>query len=272
MIDRIKQVIEIANKDENIRGVFLHGSRVDKDIDEDIYQDYDVDYIVKNVEEFSTDVFKDVSMMFVPSNIYKEIFGNEKLYLMQFSDYSRIDLVVCTYADFKEKHIGKGIMKCLLDKDNRLSELETENNSVNYLKEMSRQQYEDTCAEFFWEIQNMAKGLKRDEISYALFIRDISLRDMLNKMLDTYIGMNNDFKVAVGTLGKYRKKYLPTNIYEKYRNTYCSNTEMDCWNSLFSMISLFDMIAKSVGAKFGYSYPQATKDFVMKYLREVCQM
>ena len=63
----------------------------------------------------------------------------------------------------------------------------------------------------------MAKGIKRDELSFTMFIRDVSLRDMLNCVVDEYIGMNNDYSVSVGTLGKYRKKYLSQIQYELYQ-------------------------------------------------------
>lgn len=269
MKNRLNKIIEIAIADDNIRGVVLYGSRAYDDIKPDIYQDYDIYYIVNNIDIFSIDVYEDVSLMFIPSDIYSNLFENEKLYFMQFSDYSRIDLTICTYEVFCEKHIKQGIMKCLLDKDNILKRIESVDNSINWVKPLNQQLYLDTCSEFFWEIQNMAKGLKRDQISFALFIRDISLRDMLNRMVDAYIGMNNNFQVSVGTLGKYRKTYLPENYYNIYRKTYNSNTYADCWDSLFSMISLFDTLAKIIAKKYGYSYPQEKKEFVINYLKFV---
>lgn len=271
MDKRLTEIIDIAIADENIRGVILYGSRACDDIDTDMYQDYDIYYIVNNIDAFSVDVYKDIGLMFIPSDIYSDLFENEKTYLMQFSDYSRIDLTICTYEVFCKQHMGQGAMKCLLNKDNILNGVDTDNNSMNWVKPFDKQSYLDTCSEFFWEVQNMAKGLKRDQISFALFIRDISLRDMLNRMVDVYIGMNNNYRVSVGTLGKYRKKYLPADHYNMYRKTYNSNTYEDCWDSLFSMISLFDILAKKIAEKYNYIYPQEKKDFVMKYLEFVCE-
>lgn len=73
----------------------------------------------------------------------------------------------------------------------------------------------------------MAKDLKREESSFAMFIRDTSLRSMLNQIVDTYIGISHDNKVSVGTLEKYRKKYLLRDEYELYKNTYLLNMTED---------------------------------------------
>jgi len=43
---------------------------------------------------------------------------------------------------------------------------------------MDENTFNNACAEFFWEIQNVVKGLKRDELSSAMFLRDIAMRDI----------------------------------------------------------------------------------------------
>ena len=269
MKNRLNEIMDIATADSNIRGVVLYGSRALDAVQPDMYQDYDVYYIVNNVDMFSIEAFKDIGLMFVPSEIYHELFENERTYLMQFSDYSRVDLTICTHETFCQKHLGRGAMKCLLDKEGTLKEIGSDENSVNWVKPLDQQTYTDTCSEFFWEVQNMAKGLKRDQISFALFIRDVSLRDMLNRMVDAFIGMNHGFQVSVGTLGKYRRRYLPAEYYDLYRKTYNSNTDDDCWASLFAMIHLFDVLARSIAQKYDYHYPHEKLEFVMQYLEFV---
>ncbi len=112
----------------------------------------------------------------------------------------------------------------------------------------------------------MAKGIKRDELSFTMFIRDVSLRDMLNCVVDEYIGMNNDYSVSVGTLGKNRKKYLSQIQYELYRKTYLSNAVEDIWESLFCMIDLFSILGKCIAKKYGYKYPKADERYMKNYL------
>ena len=44
-----------------------------------------------------------------------------------------------------------------------------------------------TCSEYWWCLNNVAKGLKRNELPYALDVIDFTLRPMLK----TSIGMEN---------------------------------------------------------------------------------
>ena len=90
VVNRRSQILEIAQNDENIRGVFLYGSEVNKDVCPDIYQDFDIYYIAESIDDFDVSVFTGVGLMFIPSDNYPEIFENEYAYLMLFEDDSRI--------------------------------------------------------------------------------------------------------------------------------------------------------------------------------------
>ena len=48
-------LLDTAAKDERIRAAYLEGSRVFPDIPKDIFQDYDVVYVVKETTSFQRD-------------------------------------------------------------------------------------------------------------------------------------------------------------------------------------------------------------------------
>jgi len=267
-IDRRSQILEIAQNDENIRGVFLYGSKVNKEVRPDIYQDFDIYYIAENIDDFDISVFADVGLMFVPSDNYPEIFENEYAYLMLFEDDSRIDLVVCTRETFLQKHANEIPMECLLDKDNNLPKTNLGFSEHYYVKPINEIIFAGTCSEFLWELQNVAKGIKRDELSYTMFIRDIGVRDMLNKIIDAYIEMTNP-SATVGTLGKYRKKYLSETQYSTYKMTYLSNNSEDIWKSIFYMLELFEELGTCIASHYGYKYPESEVRYIKDYLIRV---
>lgn len=266
MQNRYKYITDIARSDENIRGVVLYGSRADSDVKPDQYQDFDIYYIVNDKEKFNASVFENVKLCFVPSEVYPELFQGENAYLMLFDDDDRIDLTVGTMQTFLTNHTDGQLMKCLLDKDDKIHRLNDSDRSSYWVKPIDGKTFRNTCSEFLWETQNMAKGLKRDELPFAIFIRDISLRNMLNRFIDTYIGINNDYKVSVGTLGKYRKKYLSKAQYELYKNTYLSNTTEDVWKSLFYMIDLFGSLGRYIADKCNFIYPEEDEQYMRDYL------
>ena len=50
-----KLIIDFARSDERIRAVLLNGSRANSKISPDEYQDYDIVYVVDNIESFISD-------------------------------------------------------------------------------------------------------------------------------------------------------------------------------------------------------------------------
>lgn len=269
MPDRLYEILKQAQQDENVRGAVLYGSRVNREIQPDPYQDYDIYFIVQAVERFDVSSISGVKLSFEPSRVYPALFPDECVYLMLFEDDSRVDLTVCTLKTFLEKHNKGELMRCLLDKDGKIPSLNQSDASGTWVSPMDEKTFQDTCSEFFWEIQNMVKGLKRDALSYAMFIRDISLRDMLNRLIDQCIGMRNEFKVSVGTLGKFRKNYLRQDEYDLYQKTYRSNTQRDRIDSLFYMLDLFSLMGKWVAAARRFDYPEEKEQVVRDYLQRV---
>lgn len=170
MNNRYSYILEIAENDDNIRGVVLYGSRANNDVEPDEYQDYDIYFIVSNINDFDISVFENIKLKFVPSDIYPELFPKECANLMLFEDDSRIDLVVCRRDTFLTNHVNGQCMKCMIDKDNNLHNLYINDKSTSWVKPLDEKTFLSTCSEFYWELQNMAKGIKRDELSLAMFI------------------------------------------------------------------------------------------------------
>ena len=48
-------ILSIANDDERIHAVYMNGSRVNKNIKNDIFQDYDIVYVVNETSSFIRD-------------------------------------------------------------------------------------------------------------------------------------------------------------------------------------------------------------------------
>ena len=102
MMDRI---MEVAQKDERVRGVYMSGSRTNPNAPRDIFQDYDIVYVVTDISSFREDrgwidVFGRRLYMQYPDDMpmpWEEI-DTEKSYgyLMQFADGNRIDLRLAT--------------------------------------------------------------------------------------------------------------------------------------------------------------------------------
>lgn len=87
----------------------------------------------------------------------------------------------------------------LLDKDNLFTKNHPAENFWN-VKRPTSKLFDDCCNEFHWCLNNVAKGIARDEVSYVMQMMNY-VRDMLIVMLEWYVGMENDFEVTSGKFG-----------------------------------------------------------------------
>ena len=267
----LKLVLNIANEDDNIRAVLMAGSRANLDCPVDIYQDFDIVYFVKDIKPYwdndawIEDKFGKPSFMQKPESmslIPPDNNGNYA-YLMMFPDGNRIDLQITkeTYADDGEPAI------LLLDKDGTFPKISVAKDYW-YIEKPNQKFFSDCCNEFHWCLNNVAKGIAREELSYAME-QFQNVRDMLMKMLEWYIGVNNNFAVSAGKSGKYFKKFLPEDIYLRFTKTYSDADYGHMWEAAFEMLYLFDDVAKAVAEHLNFFYNEDEAVGIERYMKKV---
>lgn len=260
MMDRI---IEVAEKDERVRGVYMSGSRTNPNAPRDIFQDYDIVYVVTDISSFREDrgwidVFGRRLYMQYPDAMpmpWEEI-DTEKSYgyLMQFADGNRIDLRLATMEYALEDIKKDRLCRILLDKDKVLPEIPQATDEDHWVKRPGEKEYLNCCNEFWWMQNSIGKGIWRGEITYAMDMLNLHARPELMKMLTWYVGVNRNFSCSVGKCGKYLDKYVTQEEYQRLMETYPGAKEEAIWNSVWVMCDLFDEIARKVGDGLGYDY------------------
>lgn len=268
----LKLILNTAQEDENIRAVLMTGSRANQDCKSDIYQDFDVVYFVRDVkpywdnetwieEKFGTPsiVQKPESMQLIPPDN-----DGAYIYLMIFPDGNRIDLQITKdpYVDDGEPAI------LLLDKDGEFPKIEVQKDHW-YIKKPSQKYFSDCCCEFYWCLNNVAKSIAREELSYAMEQLNHYVRDMLIQMLEWYAGVKHQFSVSTGKKGNYFKKLLPKEIYTKFTKTYCDADFEHMWDASFEMLYLFDEIARVVAEDLDFIYDERNRNGIEKYMKQV---
>lgn len=123
-------LLNIANNDERIRAVYLNGSRTNPNAPKDIFQDYDVVYVVNETKSFIEDknwinLFGEILYMQYPDEHPDFPSDKENFYgwLMQFTDGNRIDLHIETLSHAQANILNDILCLVLLDKDNCLPEI-----------------------------------------------------------------------------------------------------------------------------------------------------
>lgn len=87
---------------------------------------------------------------------------------MQFTDGNRLDLTVCTLSQSLKDMENDQLCRILLDKDNILLQIPEPTDEKYWVKKPSEKQFLDTCNEFWWCLNNVAKGLWREEVPYVM--------------------------------------------------------------------------------------------------------
>ncbi|MBQ3512264.1 MAG: aminoglycoside 6-adenylyltransferase [Lachnospiraceae bacterium] len=269
-------MLQIAEEDERIRAVYMNGSRTNQNVEKDIFQDYDVVYVVTDTKPFIEEKdwinkFGEIWFMQYPDEHpdYPSDKANFYGWLVQFKDGNRIDLHVESIEHAKEHIRDDKLCKILLDKDNILPDIPEATDEDYHVKRPTTEQFVCTCTEFWWCLNNVAKGLWREEILYVQDMINFCVRKQLEKVLSWKIGIKTDFSVSVGKSAKYMYKWLEQEEYDEYLSTYASGNTKDCWRAVFKMTDLFSKIAKNVAEELGYTYNSEDENACIDFLNIV---
>lgn len=271
--EMISLIKDVANNDENIRAAYMEGSRTNPNAPKDIFQDYDIEYVVTSTKPFREDKqwinrFGEILYMHYPEDnvFYPSDVENCYAWQIQFADGNRMDLSVCTRKYAME---NLELYKILVDKDGIMPIPGETTDKRYWVKEPTEIEFQCTCSNFWWCLNNVAKGLWRDELPYALDMIDCVLRPHLKRLLEWKIGLENDFSVNVGKSAKYMKNYLSAIEYEQFLATYSVAETESIWNSVFEMCDLFQNTAVELSKrmKFVYDFEQAKNS--LRFLQHV---
>lgn len=250
----------IAEEDERILALYMNGSRTNKNVEKDIFQDYDIVYVVRETKSFIGDPhwleqFGTVMYMQYPDEnpLYPSDKENFYGWLIQFTDGVRVDMHVESVEHAAENIKNDRLCKVLLDKEHVLPKIPEASDSGYWVKRPAEGEFLACSNEFWWCSNNLAKGLWREEIPYAQDMANFVVRKELEKMLSWKVGTETGFSVSVGKSAKYLKRWLPDE-YRRYLGTYFGGDVEEAWDAVMAMCSLFEETALCVAERLGFEY------------------
>ena len=249
--ERMRLILEVAQRDERIRAVYMNGSRTNKNVKKDIFQDYDIGYVVTENKPF----IEDASWI--------DVFG-ERLY-MQCPD------ILDTWMG-EERNFEEGFGWLIQFKDGILPQIPEATDEDYRVKRPTEKEFWAACNEFWWCLNNVAKGLWREEVPYVQDMLNHVIRNQLIKLLNWKIGFETDFQVSTGKSAKEMYRWLPADIWERFLRTYSGGKVAEIWDAVFVMCDLFEETAHEVAGKYGFLYQQeeATNSYAyLKHVREL---
>ncbi|MEC1668987.1 aminoglycoside 6-adenylyltransferase [Bacillus sp. FSL R5-0560] len=268
--------LDFALNDERIRLVTLEGSRTNRNILPDNFQDYDISYFVTDMESFKEndrwlEFFGTRIMMQKPEDmeLFPPELGNWFSYIILFEDGNKLDLTLIPISEV-EDYFAKndGLVEVLLDKDNFIKNKVIPNDRQYWIKEPSAREFDDCCNEFWMVSTYVVKGLARKEILFAIDHLNEIVRPNLLRMMAWHIASQQGYTFSMGKNYKFINRYLSNKEWEELMSTYSMNGYQEMWKSLFTCYELFSKYSKVVSKSLRYKYPDYEK-VITKYTESI---
>jgi aminoglycoside 6-adenylyltransferase len=266
---------QIARTDKRIRAVIMNGSRANPNAPRDLFQDFDIVYVVTELTSFKAnhgwiDQFGERMILQMPDAMTDPPPGDDQpfAYLIQLADGNRIDLTLYPLARLAAMD-EDSMSVLLLDKDGVVPPFLTTSDRGYYPTPPTAKAFFNCCNEFWWVSPYVAKGLWREELLYAKEFYDQIVRGELMKMLTWYLGVKTDFSKNLGKAGKYVQRYLEPDLWTQLEATFADADYIHTWDALETMGDLFRTLATAVADHFGFDYPYEDDRRVSAHLRHV---
>ncbi len=276
-------ILTVAISNERIRMVLLNGSRANPNAAKDIFQDYDIIYIVRDIKAFKADhswidIFGKRLILQMPDDMVMFDGNDDKnknetfAYLMLFEDGSRIDLTLYPIEKITTQFNPGSLCVLLLDKDNLFPDFPLPADKDYLIKKPGEKEFSDCCNEFWWVSTYIAKGLWRGDITYAKDILENPVRKMFMKMIEWHIGAATMFTISFGKSGKNMRDNIDQALWNKILTTYPDAEPGNIWNSLFIMTDIFRELAVEIADNFQFKYNSVEDKNIVEYLKKVMDL
>ncbi|RGM05684.1 aminoglycoside 6-adenylyltransferase [Streptococcus parasanguinis] len=257
-------ILQIADTLE-VEAIALSGSRTNPRAPKDEFQDYDVVYIVDDLE----DLISDLSWLdqFGKRIIEQEVtLGHRRLYLMFFEDGNRVDLTLCPKEYIQEWVDSEANFKVIKD-DKGLFEAYQLNLKRYWTAPPTEEEFAASCNEFWWVSAYVVKAIRRNQLIYATdHLYGICQQELLN-VLAWQVTSDRGI-VDIGKNYKYLFQYLPAGQEKEFSALLDLSSFDKIIQSLFATMGLFNREAQILAQKMGVTYDMEVAEKMISYAKE----
>ena len=261
MLDVILKTAETLQ----VAAVAMSGSRTNPKTPKDEFQDYDVVYVVDDLDNLTSDLsWLD---QFGKRIIEQEVtLGHRRLYLMLFEDGNRIDLTLFPKEYIQEWVDSEAGFTILEDTEN-LFEAYFPNPERYWITSATETDFEKACNEFWWVSAYVVKGICRNQLIYATdHLYGICQQELL-KVFAWQVASDKG-TVDVGNNYKYLFNYLPTEKEKEFLDLLDFSSIEKLSQSLLATMQLFHREAQRLAQKLGFDYDKEVAEKMIQYAEE----
>ena len=261
MLDLILQTAKTLQ----VKAVALSGSRTNPKAPKDEFQDYDVVYVVDDLDNLTSDLsWLD---QFGKRIIEQEVaLDHRRLYLMLFEDGNRIDLTLCPKEHIQE-WVDSEAGFTVLEDEKGLFESYSPSPKRFWIHSATETDFKNSCNEFWWVSAYVVKGICRKQVIYATdYLYSICQQELL-KVLAWQVASEKG-AVDIGKNYKYLFNYFPTEKEKEFSNLLDFSNIEKITQSLFATMQLFHQEAQFFAHKMGFYYDKEVAEKMIQYAEE----
>ena len=260
----LRLILQTA-KTLQVEAVAMSGSRTNPKAPKDEFQDYDVVYVVEDLDNLTSDLSwldRFGKRLIEQYNVL----GHRRLYLMLFEDGNRIDLTLCPKEHMQE-WVDSEAGFTILEDPNGLFEPYSPSPQRYWTSPASPIDFEKACNEFWWVSAYVVKGICRKQLLYAIdHLYGICQQELL-KVLAWQVASDRG-RVDIGKNYKYLFNYLPAEKEKEFSNLLDFSNIEKLTQSLFATMTLFHQEAQAFSLKNGFPYDKETAEKMIQYAKE----
>ena len=252
-------------KSLKVEAVAMSGSRTDTKAPKDEFQDYDVVYVVDDLDILTSNLawLDQFGTRIIEQH---NILGNRRLYLMLFEDGNRIDLTLCP-KDHIQEWVDSEADYTVLKDEKGLFESYTTSPQRYWTNPASPIDFEKACNEFWWVSAYVVKGICRKQLFYATdHLYGICQQELL-KILAWQVARDRGV-VDIGKNYKYLFQYLSAEKEKEFSALLDFSSVEKLTQSLFATMELFHQEAQFLAHKMGFDYDMKVAEKMIKYAEE----
>ncbi|MBF9650103.1 MULTISPECIES: aminoglycoside 6-adenylyltransferase [Streptococcus] len=261
MLDLILQTAKTLQ----VKAIAMSGSRTNQKVQTDEFQDYDVVYIVDDLDNLTSDLswLDQFGKRLIEQHVQLD---HRRLYLMLFEDGNRIDLTLCPKEHIQEWVDSEAGFTVLEDKKG-LFESYSPSPKRFWIHPATETDFKNSCNEFWWVSAYVVKGICRKQVFYATdHLYGICQQELL-KILAWQVASYKG-TVDVGKNYKYLFNYLPAEKEKEFSSLLDFSSLDKITQSLFTTMQLFHKEAQFLAQKIGFDYDKEVAEKMIEYAEE----
>jgi len=248
-----------------VDAVAMSGSRTNPKAPKDEFQDYDVVFVVDDLDNLTSDLswLDSFGKRMIEQYV---LLGHRRLYLMLFEDGNRIDLTLCPKEYIKEWVESEADFTVLEDTMGLFTPYSP--NPQRYWTSLATEKdFKKVCNEFWWVSAYVVKGICRKQVIYATdHLYGICQQELL-KVLAWQVASDRE-AVDIGKNYKYLFYYLTAEKEKEFSNLLDLSSLEKITQSLLATMEFFHQEAQYLAQKMGFKYEKEVAEKMIEYAEE----